>query len=157
MYHTVAHHLFPTTTYHYNSGGDPADIPDLTHTELVEFHQSHYHPSNSVIMSFGNIPVAETQAKIHEDALIQFEAGKKHVSRPEKRLSAPISAVDTYTADEAGPDQTHHVIAWLLPSITDPKQRLALRLLEGVLVEHAGSPLRAFWTAIHLVKRQVRY
>ena len=144
LYHAVAHHLFPTTTYHYNSGGDPADIPDLTHPELVEFHQSHYHPSNSVIMSFGNIPVAQTQAKIHEDALIQFEAGKKHVSRPEQRLSAPISATDTYTADEAGPDQTHHVVAWLLPSITDPKQRLALRLLEGVLIEHAGSPLRAY-------------
>ncbi|WP_201527269.1 insulinase family protein [Psychrobacter frigidicola] len=144
LYHAVAYHLFPTTTYHYNSGGDPADIPDLTHTELVEFHQSHYHPSNSVIMSFGNIPVAETQAKIHNDALIQFETGKKHVSRPEQRLAAPISATDTYTADEAGPDQTHHVIAWLLPTITDPKQRLALRLLEGVLIEHAGSPLRAY-------------
>lgn len=144
LYHAVAHHLFPTTTYHYNSGGDPADIPDLTHAELVEFHHSHYHPSNSVIMSFGNIPVAETQAKIHDDALIQFETGKKHVSRPEVRLAAPISATDTYTADEEGPDQTHHVVAWLLPSITDPKQRLALRLLEGVLVEHAGSPLRAY-------------
>ena len=144
LYHAVAHHLFPTTTYHYNSGGDPADIPDLTHTELVEFHQSHYHPSNSVLMSFGNIPVAQTQAKIHDDALIRFAAGKKHVSRPEKRLSAPITATDTYTADEAGPDQTHHVVAWLLPSITDPKQRLALRLLEGVLIEHAGSPLRAY-------------
>ncbi|TXD96371.1 peptidase M16 [Psychrobacter frigidicola] len=144
LYHAVAHHLFPTTTYHYNSGGDPADIPDLTHTELVEFHQSHYHPSNSVIMSFGNIPVAEIQAKIHDDALIQFETGKKHVSRPEVRLAAPISATDTYTADEEGPDQTHHVVAWLLPTITDPKQRLALRLLEGVLIEHAGSPLRAY-------------
>ncbi|WP_201609602.1 insulinase family protein [Psychrobacter submarinus] len=144
LYHTVAHHLFPTTTYHYNSGGDPADIPDLTHNELVAFHQSHYHPANSVIMSFGNIPVAETQARIHDDALTQFAAGKKHVSRPEVRLSAPISAVDTYTADEAGPNQTHHVLAWLLPSITNPKQRLALRLLEGVLIEHAGSPLRAY-------------
>ncbi|WP_201601800.1 insulinase family protein [Psychrobacter submarinus] len=144
LYHTVAHHLFPTTTYHYNSGGDPADIPDLTHNELVAFHQSHYHPANSVIMSFGNIPVSETQARIHDDALTQFAAGKKHVSRPEVRLSASISAVDTYTADEAGPNQTHHVLAWLLPSITNPKQRLALRLLEGVLIEHAGSPLRAY-------------
>ncbi|WP_201556495.1 insulinase family protein [Psychrobacter sp. 72-O-c] len=144
LYHAVAHHVFPTTTYHYNSGGDPADIPDLTHTELVAFQKSHYHPSNSVIMSFGNIPIAETQAKIHDDALTRFETGKKHVSRPEQRLSAPISATDTYTADEEGPDQTHHVIAWLLPTITDPKQRLALRLLEGVLVEHAGSPLRAY-------------
>ena len=144
LYHAVAHHLFPTTTYHYNSGGDPADIPDLTHHELIEFHQSHYHPSNSVIMSFGNIPVSQTQAKIHNDALTEFETGKKHVSRPEQRLAAPISAVDTYTADEAGAEQTHHVVAWLLPSIIDPKQRLALRLLEGVLIEHAGSPLRAY-------------
>lgn len=144
LYHSVAHHLFPTTTYHYNSGGDPADIPDLTHQELVEFHQSHYHPSNSVIMSFGNIPVAQTQAKLHDNALVQFETGKKHVSRPEQRLTAPIQAVETYTVDEAGPNKTHHVIAWLLPTITDPKQRLALRLLEGVLIEHAGSPLRAY-------------
>ncbi|MDO5769474.1 MAG: insulinase family protein, partial [Psychrobacter sp.] len=144
LYHAVAHHLFPTTTYHYNSGGDPADIPDLTHQELIEFHQSHYHPSNSVLMSFGNIPVAETQAKLHEDALKQFETGKKHVSRPEQRLSAPISATETYTVDEEGPAKTHHVIAWLLPTITDPKQRLALRLLEGVLIEHAGSPMRAY-------------
>ncbi len=26
LYHTLAHHLFPNTTYHYNSGGDPKDI-----------------------------------------------------------------------------------------------------------------------------------
>ena len=144
LYHSVAHHLFPTTTYHYNSGGDPADIPDLTHAELVEFHKSHYHPSNSVIMSFGNIPVQETQAKLHEDALAQFGKGKKHESRPEVRLSAPIQVTDTYTVDEVDKAQTHHAIAWLLPEITDPKQRLALRLLEGVLIEHAGSPLRAY-------------
>ena len=144
LYHSVAHHLFPTTTYHYNSGGDPADIPDLTHAELVEFHKSHYHPSNSVIMSFGNIPVQQTQAKLHQDALAQFELGKKHQSRPEKRLSAPIQVTETYSVDEIDKAQTHHVMAWLLPEITDPKQRLALRLLEGVLIEHAGSPLRAY-------------
>ncbi|WP_296204882.1 insulinase family protein [Psychrobacter sp. UBA3962] len=144
LYHSVAHHLFPTTTYHYNSGGDPADIPDLTHAELVEFHKSHYHPSNSVIMSFGNIPVQQTQAKLNEDALAQFGEGKKHESHPETRLSAPVQVTETYTVDEVDKAQTHHAMAWLLPEITDPKQRLALRLLEGVLIEHAGSPLRAY-------------
>lgn len=144
LYHAVAHHLFPTTTYHYNSGGDPADIPDLTHAELVEFHHSHYHPSNSVLMSFGNIAVAETQKKLHQDALSQFESGKKHDSRLEQRLKAPITAIETYTVDELREAQTHHVTAWLLPTITDPQQRLALRLLEGVLIEHAGSPLREY-------------
>ncbi|WP_296405904.1 insulinase family protein, partial [Psychrobacter sp.] len=144
LYHSVAHHLFPTTTYHYNSGGDPADIPDLTHQELVEFHHSHYHPSNSVIMSFGNIPVQQTQAKLHDDALAQFGEGKKHQSRHEIRLSAPIQVIETYTVDEIDKAQTHHAMAWLLPEITDPRQRLALRLLEGILIEHAGSPLRAY-------------
>ena len=148
LYHTLARHLFPTTTYHYNSGGEPAAITELTHADLVKFHQSHYHPSNAVVMSFGNIPVAETQARIHEDALAvagkAFAKGQKHASRLEKSLTAPISVTDTYSVDTVKPKQTHHVMAWLLPSILDGKQRLAMRLLEGVLVEHAGSPLRAY-------------
>ncbi|MCP5955592.1 hypothetical protein NL304_25635, partial [Klebsiella pneumoniae] len=90
---------------------------------------------------FGNIPVAETQARIHEDALAvagkAFAKGQKHASRLEKSLTAPISVTDTYSVDTVKPKQTHHVMAWLLPSILDGKQRLAMRLLEGVLVEHA--------------------
>ena len=31
--------LFPeTSTYHFNSGGNPRDIPDLTLQQLQEFH-----------------------------------------------------------------------------------------------------------------------
>ena len=144
LYHAVAHHLFPTTTYHYNSGGDPADIPDLTHEELVAFHASHYHPTNSISMSFGNIAIGDIQTRLHEDVFAKFTQGDKHASHLEQRRSAPIAKVETYGVDELTKNQTHHVVAWLLPTITDPKQRLALRLLEGVLIEHAGSPLRAY-------------
>lgn len=155
LYHTLARHLFPTTTYHYNSGGEPSAITDLTHADLVEFHHSHYHPSNAVVMSFGNIPVAETQAKIHDDALAvadktgenlkqPFGKGKKHTSKLETTLPQPLAITESYSVDSIKPKQTHIVLAWLLPSILDAKQRLALRLLEGVLVEHAGSPLRAY-------------
>ena len=27
LWQTLCHHLFPSTTYHYNSGGEPACIP----------------------------------------------------------------------------------------------------------------------------------
>jgi len=30
----LCEHLFPTTTYHYNSGGEPENIPDLSYDEL---------------------------------------------------------------------------------------------------------------------------
>lgn len=148
LYHTLARHLFPTTTYHYNSGGEPAAITALTHDDLVAFHRSHYHPSNAVVMSFGNIPVAETQARLHEDALAvaghEFGKGHKHASRLEVQLPEPIAVVDSYQVDSVKAKQTHHVLAWLLPSILDSKQRLAMRLVEGILIEHAGSPLRAY-------------
>ena len=48
-------HVFPTITYHYNSGGDPEQIPDLTYEQLKAFHARHYHPSNAVFMTYGDI------------------------------------------------------------------------------------------------------
>ena len=150
LYYALTPHLYPTTTYHYNSGGDPKQIIKLKHTDLVDFHQAHYHPTNAIIMSFGNIAIADIQAKLHDDALVRFNDidkpayGKKFVSMTEQRLTTPVQIYDTYTADDNGEKMTHHVISWLLPSITDPHQRLALRLMEGILIEHAGSPLRAY-------------
>lgn len=150
LYYALAPHVFPTTTYHYNSGGDPACIPDLSYDDLVRFHQAHYHPSNAIIMSFGDIDIAEIQERLHEDALVRFDdiekpkLGKKFHSVTEQSLSKPIQVADTYSSDVVDEKMTHQVLAWLLPSITDPKLRLSLRLMEGVLVEHSGSPLRAF-------------
>ncbi|MBL8252765.1 MAG: insulinase family protein, partial [Candidatus Competibacter sp.] len=55
--------LFPTTTYHYNSGGDPEVIPDLTYAQLKAFHARHYHPSNAIFLTYGDIPAAEHQER----------------------------------------------------------------------------------------------
>ena len=61
LWHTLCEHLFPTSTYHYNSGGDPAHIPDLSYDQLKAFYRSHYHPSNAIFMTFGDIPAIEHQ------------------------------------------------------------------------------------------------
>ncbi|MCC6201242.1 MAG: insulinase family protein, partial [Moraxellaceae bacterium] len=68
LWETLNKHLFPTTTYHYNSGGDPEHIPDLRYEDLLSFYKEHYHPSNAVFMTFGDIPAVELQEKIHEQA-----------------------------------------------------------------------------------------
>ena len=44
LWQTISKYVFPTTTYHFNSGGEPDHIPDLSYQELLDFYKSHYHP-----------------------------------------------------------------------------------------------------------------
>lgn len=145
LYHVLAHHLYPKTTYHYNSGGDPACIPDLTHQDLIDFYRSHYHPSNAVLMTYGNLSPLELQTAFELQALNQFQQGETLHSIPEQRLSAPVKVEDVYAVDDEDlSKKTYIQLAWLLPPSTDIKTRLALRLVEGVLLEHSASPLRQY-------------
>ncbi|MEX5440949.1 peptidase M16 [Acinetobacter indicus] len=145
LYHQLAHHLFPETTYHYNSGGDPKDIPDLTYQELVDFYKSHYHPSNAVFMTFGNQSAYDLQEQFQSLALAKFEQGETLYSKPERRLAAPVTVTESYAVDaEDLKDKTYHVLSWLLPEASDIKLRLGMRLVEGVLLENSASPLRHY-------------
>lgn len=145
LYHQLAHHLFPETTYHYNSGGDPKDIPDLTYDQLVDFYKTHYHPSNAVFMTFGNQSAYDLQEQFETLALHKFSKGTTLYSKPEKRLIAPLEVIENYAVDsEDLKDKTYHVLSWLLPETSDIKLRLGMRLVEGILLENSASPLRHY-------------
>ncbi|TCO75777.1 hypothetical protein EV699_1405 [Plasticicumulans lactativorans] len=136
--------LFPTTTYHVNSGGDPAHIPELTYEQLVAFHAAHYHPSNAVFMTYGDIPAAEHQARFEARALAQFQARPLDLAVPdERRYGAPQQRELRYPvpADETA-ENTHVVLGWLLGRSTDPLETLRARVLAEVLLDNASSPLR---------------
>lgn len=145
LYHQLAHHLFPETTYHYNSGGDPKDIPDLSYEQLVDFYKTHYHPSNAVFMTFGNQSAYDLQEQFESLALHKFSQGTTLYSKPEKRLTAPVEVTESYAVDsEDLKDKTYHVMSWLLPQTSDTKLRLGMRLVEGILLENSASPLRHY-------------
>ena len=137
--------MFPTITYHHNSGGDPEAIPDLTYQQLKAFHARHYHPSNAIFLTYGDIPAAEHQARFETKALAQFQAISLDLAIPdEQRYAAPISDLVYYPLDGAEDcgDKTHIVIGWLLGPITDPMASLRARLLSDVLLDNSSSPLR---------------
>jgi Zn-dependent M16 (insulinase) family peptidase len=145
LWQTLTKYLFPSTTYHYNSGGDPEYIADLSYQELKAFYKTHYHPSNAVFMTYGDIPAAEHQARMHEKALSRFEHLDVHIAvGNEKRYQAPIRVQESYAFDEAGEtaEKTHIVMGWLLGPSTDLKQQLEAHLLEGILLDDGASPLR---------------
>ncbi|KUJ71982.1 insulinase family protein [Thiomicrospira sp. WB1] len=144
LFQKVTEELYPTGTYHYNSGGDPADIPKLTHAQMKAFHQTHYHPSNAVFLTYGDIPAADHQAKFEDLALSRFDQsiGKTLVGKTE-RLSAPKSVESTYALNEDDlSNKTHIVLSWLLGENQDPMAVLKGHLLSSVLLDNSASPLR---------------
>ena len=146
LWQTLTKYLFPSTTYHYNSGGDPEYIPDLSYQTLKTFYNTHYHPSNAVFMTYGDIPAREHQARMHEKALSRFEHLNVHIAVDnEKRYQAPLRVQESYAFDEVGgtaAEKTHIVIGWLMGPSTDLKQQSEAHLLEGVLLDDGASPLR---------------
>ena len=145
LWQTLCHHLFPTSTYHYNSGGDPEHIPQLSYQQLCDFYATHYHPSNATFMTFGDIPAAEHQAVFEERALRHFERLDTRIEvRPEQRLAAPQRVQQRYAFDEdaATSGRTHLVMGWLLGESTDLMAMLESQLLCSVLLDNSASPLQ---------------
>jgi Zn-dependent M16 (insulinase) family peptidase len=145
LWQTLTRYLFPTTTYHYNSGGEPEHIPDLSYRELKAFYRTHYHPSNAVFMTFGDIPAYEHQQRLQDKALSRFERLDVDISvGDEKRYYAPLRVQESYALDEPGDlgDKTHIVIGWLLGRSTNLKEQLEAHLLDGVLLDDSAAPLR---------------
>jgi len=144
LWQTVTEHLFPTTTYHYNSGGEPENIPDLSYQQLKDFYKVHYHPSNSVFMTFGDIPAFEHHAVFEEKALSRFDKLDMQIKvDDETRYTESQNFTDSYAFDEEDTkSKTHVVISWLLGRSTSLEDMLQAHLMSSVLLDNSASPLQ---------------
>ncbi|WIO75353.1 insulinase family protein [Porticoccaceae bacterium LTM1] len=145
LWQAMCKYLYPTTTYHYNSGGEPECIPDLTYQQLRDFYKTHYHPSNAIFMTFGDIPAVEHQQKFEDQALNRFEKLDEYISVPdEKRYLSPVRVEEAYALTEEGStdNKTHIVMGWLLGKATDLEASMKAHLLCSVLLDNSASPLQ---------------
>lgn len=145
MVRSILNALYPETTYSYNSGGDPAIIPELTYDQLKAFHRRHYHPSNAFFYTYGDLPLKDHLKFINEKIFKHFETinPKTHVpSQP--RWSTPRKKTYSYPLDKnEDPSRKCQVcVAWLTADIKDHFEVLILTLLGQILLGNSGSPLR---------------
>lgn len=148
LWQALSQHLFPNTTYHFNSGGDPEIIPSLTHARLKEFHRRNYHPSNAFFLTYGDLPAAELQEVFETRVLHEFQAelGAPFLVAPEIRLQAPVVVCESYPAEalpetETEDQRTHLVMGWLLESDSSLESLIEAHLLAAVLLDNSSSPL----------------
>lgn len=135
--------LYPDTTYFHESGGDPQNITDLTYDQFREFHSKFYHPSNSYIFLYGNLPSAKTLNFLNEGYLNGFNF--LEIDSNIKRQS-PWSAPKTFTCEAPASkedDGTATVIlAWIFGESTDPVDALCGSILSHYLLGTEIAPLK---------------
>lgn len=64
----------PGSSFTHEFGGAPREIPRLTHDALRAFHARHYHPSNALFFTYGDLPVRAHLAFLDERVLRGFNA-----------------------------------------------------------------------------------
>jgi Zn-dependent M16 (insulinase) family peptidase len=135
--------LLPEHTYQYVSGGDPEVIPNLTHQDLVNFHQKYYHPSNSRIISYGNFELDKNLSYVN-DYLSDFEridSAYSHVPN-QTRWNEPRRSKITCRYDSMGaPIQKQNQIAvgYLMTDICDIYETFVLQVLTELMVKGPNS------------------
>ena len=143
LWHGMSKHLYPSSTYKHNSGGDPENIIDLSHEDLVNFHKKHYHPSNATFFTYGNIDPIEIQSFIKENVLDNFSPSNEVVAvKNEDRFDVPITVSDFYNPQPGDEDNHHIVLSWLLNESHNPVQLLETYLMSNILLDNSASPLR---------------
>ncbi len=136
--------LFPDTQYHYDSGGEPSAIPDLSYEEFINYHETYYHPSNCRVFLYGNIP-SEKQLQFLEDGFLNsfvqknVDAEIKNQIRWEKPRS--IEFTSPLTDDEDPKGKSTIAVNWLMNDIGNPLGLLSMEVLSDILLSNSGSPL----------------
>lgn len=139
--------LFPDNTYGVDSGGDPAVIPNLTYEQFRGFYETYYHPSNALILFYGNDDPEERLRRM-DGYLRGFEPRVVDATIPLQPLfSEPKTVRYPYGVAEGqngeGPDaKAMIVLNWLLPEYADMEQVMALAILSHILLGTPASPLR---------------
>jgi len=135
--------LYPDTTYAYDSGGDPEDIPSLTYEQFCEFHRRYYHPSNSYIFLYGTIPTESTLRFLDEKylgAFHRFDADS--IVRPQPLWSAPRRMAITAPSSKEDDGTASVIVSWSIGDSADPLIGLLGSILSRYLLGAESSPLK---------------
>ena len=131
--------LFPDNCYQYNSGGEPAAIPNLTYQQFLDSYKKNYHPTNARIFLDGDIPVEKTFALL-DSYLSRYEMGEKQQLAPQVPVAREQTAY--YEAVNDGTPKAQLVLGKILGSFEDKTALLARQVLCDVLAGSNDAPLK---------------
>lgn len=141
----LSNSLYPDTTYSFESGGDPQDIPKLSYEEFLNFHRSYYHPSNSYIYLYGDMDMAEKLDYIDKEYLSHFD--ERQVDSRVQSQPAPAALNRVEKEYPIGDEEDEKENAYFAYSMSvgdtlDKELYVAFQILDYALCSAPGAPLK---------------
>lgn len=137
--------LLPDTCYAFDSGGRPADIPNLTYEQFCEFHRTFYHPTNSFSVLYGDLDLRESLRILDSQFLSRFSRSPKEISvAPQAQFREPRALQRSYSigASDSPEDKTYIALGWGLGTRPTREESTAHALLMRLLMDTEASPLK---------------
>ena len=143
LYNVVGREMHPQSCLRYESGGNPAAIPNITDEDFIAFHKKYYRPENAFIYFYGDMDIDACFAKLDEGYLSKFErTGEVIQITPEPTLGKTVYADGEYSVTEGDDlDDNYMIASYLLPADTPPIDVAALKVLNYILMATPASPL----------------
>lgn len=141
----ILNSLFPDTSYAYESGGDPEEIPNLTYEQFLDFHRKYYHPSNSYIYLYGDMDMEEKLKWLDENYLCEFDAAEVDSEICfQKPFDNMIEVEKTYSisSEETEEENTYLSYNKVIATSLDEKLYQAFQILDYALLSAPGAPLK---------------
>ncbi len=136
--------LYPDTPYSFESGGDPDSIPTLDYEHFLAYYRSHYQPSNSYIFIYGDGDMEEHLRFLDERYLGKMEnSGVSFAQNWQKPFAGPKTVRGVYpAASEEDEGKAYLSYSTAYGPVMDPLQYYASDILEYMLLETEGAPLK---------------
>ena len=136
--------LFKDTFYKYDSGGKPEEIVKLREEDFLKFYDTYYKPANCTLFLYGDGDLMKQLALLDEGYLQNFDKEEVREDIPlQPKFDRPEEVVAYYPVDleEGLEDKTILALSFVVGEIKDVELRIALEILEHILLKSFASPL----------------
>jgi Zn-dependent M16 (insulinase) family peptidase len=145
IFHNMFSGLMPESTYAHESGGDPANIPDLSYEQFKAFHKLHYHPSNSFIFFYGDADLEQELTAVQDNFLSAFsEPGSKAEIVQGNGISVPVHIDETYAVQPGSEltEKTYLAVGTAVGTVLNRRRNAAFQIIANILFNSDASPLK---------------
>ncbi|MCI9531580.1 MAG: insulinase family protein [Lachnospiraceae bacterium] len=137
--------LYPDTSYAFESGGDPEEIPGLSYEGFLKFHQKYYHPSNSYIYLYGDMDMEEKLEWMDREYLGKFEEIQVDSKvKWQEPFTERKEVIIPYHIASGEPLEDNAYLSYNVSTgtVLDPKLYVAFDILDYALLSAPGAPLK---------------